>query len=512
MLGMRSYWAVSILKSILILGTLGFNEIDLKSSKIVWIMAFSFILLVSSGSASVYAQNSSNPVNASDWNTFDQEAILTDPIAQKILEKIELSKQILYDIQNPQRIVTPHELYIEQQRMLVQQQLQEELDRMNKNNANYTARAAFAKFVAKVPEMYHDFYWELFEYMHQKVTTAREYRDKVIENGGSYQDAQRVFVEYAKMPIKEKIWYQNKMILKYNLLNKVSDIEDFNALPVETQKAFAAYAKKNLGDLTSSPETFDIVIYDNSKNVNLSSLYPPEAVELVTISSPYVSLDALQKETDITTSSSDNYEIAKISFDEQYVESQITDTHMDFDGKTYTKENMGFMNTVSEFTLSAWVKPDYSKGSSEFTIIGKEKAFTLTINNNKIPEKTVRFSIFDGFKWTIIESSSAVEEAWTHIAAKFDGHVISLYINGNLEAAKQLEGIQTLNSYGFVEPQPIEIIYSESMILYGAHQTTKSGDVSTKGYFSGSIDEIVIDDHGYGYKEILDLCNKSQYF
>ncbi len=69
-----------------------------------------------------------------------------------------------------------------------------------------------------------------------------------------------------------------------------------------------------------------------------------------------------------------------------------------------------------------------------------------------------------------------------------------------------------MNSYGYIEPQPIEGIYSESVILYGAHQTTKSGEVSTKGFFSGSIDEIVVDDHGFGYKEILDLCEKSQYF
>jgi len=27
-----------------------------------------------------------------------------------------------------------------------------------------------------------------------------------------------------------------------------------------------------------------------------------------------------------------------------------------------------------------------------------------------------------------------------------------------------------------------------------------------------SFDEIVVDDHGFGYKEILDLCEKSQYF
>jgi len=142
----------------------------------------------------------------------------------------------------------------------------------------------------------------------------------------------------------------------------------------------------------------------------------------------------------------------------------------------------------------------------------KDKAFKLTINNNQIPEKVVRFSIFDGVKWTTIESSSIVDEQWTHISAKFEEHVLSLYINGSLETAKQMEGIPTLNSYGFLEPQAIDGIYSESMIFYGAQQIIKNSDVSTQGFFSGSIDEIIVVDNGIAYTEILELCNKSQYF
>jgi len=473
---------------------LGFNETELKSSKIVWILAFSFILLGSSGSASVYAQDSTDSANVSDWKTFNLDEILTDPIAQKMLENIEISKQILYDIQNPQRIVTPHELYIEQQRMLVQQQLQEELDRMNKNNADKTPRAAFAKYVAKFPEEYHGYLWELFDYLYTKVTIAREARDNILANGGSYRVAQQAFIEHASITKAERIAYAEEMALKYGLINKVSNIDHFNALPDETKTAFVAYMEdKGLGEFASSPMYDDNSLAGSITNVGSEITTQETSSEIITIDYHEVTLE--------------QNSVLDLSY-----QAPISPTLIELNGHEYATEEIQTMNSVSEFSLSAWVKPDYSNGSSEFTIIGKEKAFTLTINNNKIPEKTVRFSIFDGFKWTIIESSSTIEEEWTHIAAKFDGHVISLYINGNLEAAKQLEGIPTLNSYGFVEPQPIDAIYSESMILYGAHQTTKRGDISTKGFFSGSIDEIVVDDHGFGYNEILDLCNESQYF
>ena len=150
----------------------------------MWALSFSFFLLFSINSGSVYAQSSSEPTNLSEWTTYDRESILTDPIAQKILENIEISKQILYDIQNPQRIVTEHELYIDQQRQIAQQQLQEQLDRMNKSYANNTPRAAFEKMVAKYPDEYHDYLWELFDYLYSKVTAAREYRDNFLAYGG----------------------------------------------------------------------------------------------------------------------------------------------------------------------------------------------------------------------------------------------------------------------------------------------------------------------------------------
>jgi len=457
-------------------------------------LAFSFILLGSSGSASVYAQDSTDSANGSDWKTFNRDEILTDPIAQKMLENIEISKQILYDIQNPQRIVTEHELYIDQQRQIVQQQLQEQLDRMNKNNADKTPKAAFAKYVSKFPEEYHDYYWSLFNYMYSKVEVAREHRDQILANGGSYRDAQQTFVEYASITKAERIAYAEEMALKYGMINKVSNINHFNALPDETKVAFVAYMEdKGLGKFALSP-MYDADLYiDAITQVDTQITTQETSSEIITIDYPEVTLE--------------QNSVLDLSY-----QAPISPTLIELNGHEYATEEIQTMNSVSEFTLSAWVKPDYSKGSSEFTIISKEKAFTLTIYNNKIPEKIVRFSVFDGFKWTIIESSSTVEEVWTHIAAKFYGNVISLYINGNLEAAIQLEGIPTLNSHGFIEPQPIEQIYSESVILYGAHQTTKNGDISTKGFFSGSIDEIVVEDHGFGYKEILDLYDKSQYF
>ena len=466
----------------------------MKGSKTVWALSFSFILLFLVNSGSVYAQSSSEPTNLSEWTTYDRESILTDPIAQKILENIEISKQILYDIQSPQRIVTPHELYIEQQRMLVQQQLQEELDRMNKSYANNTPRAAFAKYVAKFPEEYHGYLWELFDYLYSKVTAAREHRDNFLAYGGSHWEAQQVFIEYATITKAERIQFAHEMAVKYGLINKVSNIVHFNALPDETKTAFVAYMEdKGLGEFALSPMYDDNSLAGSLTNVGSEITTQETYSEIITIDYTEVILE--------------QNSVLDLSY-----QAPISPTLIEFNGHEYTTEEIQTMNSVSEFTLSAWVKPDYSSCSSECTIISKENAFKLSINNVKTPENIVKFSVFNGFKWTTIESYSIVGEEWSHVAAKLDGQTISLYLDGNLEATKQIEEVPILNSYGYVEFGPIDGISSDSAILFGAQQTSRTGDVSTYGFFSGQIDEIVIDNHSFADNEIVELCKVSPYF
>jgi len=54
---------------------------------------------------------------------------------------------------------------------------------------------------------------------------------------------------------------------------------------------------------------------------------------------------------------------------------------------------------ISEMVISSWVKPDYSSGSAEFTVVSKAESFVLSINNIVTPEKIAKFSVFDGIKW-----------------------------------------------------------------------------------------------------------------
>jgi len=219
------------------------------------------------------------------------------------------------------------------------------------------------------------------------------------------------------------------------------------------------------------------------------------------------------QENIISAEQGENFQISTdVLTDQGTLEMAFDDISLQLTGNDYVTKDVDSMDSVSEFTLSAWVNPSYDEGSSELTILSKENAFALTINNVKWPEKIVRFSIFDGIKWTIIESTSTVEEEWTHIAATLDDSTISLYINGKIEATKKIEGIPTLNSRGYLEVKSFESISSDSEIIIGAQLSSKRGIDKSMGFFSGLVDEVVIEDESLAEEQIDELCQQSEHF
>ena len=452
---------------------------------------FSFILMFTISGLSLPAEANSTDENMEldeyEWTVLAGEGLLNDPTAVQILKNIEISKQRIAQLEDPQIQKTEHEKFVDQQREMAKLRLDEELERIYKKYEDHTPRAAFAKFVDKKPDKYHDFYWELFNYMEQKVIVARQARDQILENGGTRSQAQETFIALAKMPKAERLQFVNEMNVKYGFLNKMSSNEDFNKLPIETRNAYAKYIDNN--------KPSSSVIIRSSETVSPTDT--STSMELVSFTSPFVVEESGDK-----FSNDEKNQVTKI----------LSPTSMSFSGNGYTSKIIDSMDEVSQFTLSAWVKPDFSKGSTELTILSKEDAFSLTITNHISPEHIVRFSVFDGIKWTMLESSSTVHEKWTHVAVTLDGVSLSLFIDGKLESTKQIQGIPGMNSYGFVSLQEVENISSEKTILIGAQESTKRGELKQKGFFSGQIDEVIIEADLFDEQKIQELCQKSQYY
>ncbi|MGY5146837.1 MAG: LamG-like jellyroll fold domain-containing protein [Candidatus Nitrosopumilus sp. bin_7KS] len=154
-----------------------------------------------------------------------------------------------------------------------------------------------------------------------------------------------------------------------------------------------------------------------------------------------------------------------------------------------TIKNQTKTDTLSEFTLSLWIKPDYTNGSPEFTLISKTGSFSANLNNKISPEKIAKFSVYDGMKWKSVESTSQINDEWTHVAATFNGTNISIFVNGVMEETTILEGVLSLAVDGKLETKSFDNIHSSEDIVVGAYLTSKQ-ETKITNKFSGYINDV----------------------
>ena len=183
---------------------------------------------------------------------------------------------------------------------------------------------------------------------------------------------------------------------------------------------------------------------------------------------------------------------------------------LDGDGDYLMMTNDTSTNYLTEFSIVAWIQPEYSNGSSEFTIVSKENSFVLSLNNRIEPQKIVKFSIFDGIKWTMVESSSTINEEWTNVAATFSGESIMIYVNGELEGTQQVTGLPIIAVNGKLKTVPVDGISSDSDIVLGAYLDTNRGETKIQNQFSGSIDDVSLFDYVLEDQQILGMYEQTK--
>jgi hypothetical protein len=145
---------------------------------------------------------------------------LNNPISQDILAKIELSKKQFLQAKETEDRRNAQQKLIDEQRAVAQDSLKQELKRMEKTYEEFTPRNAFAKYVSNLNATHDGIFWDQFDYLHTKISLARDARDSVIRQGGTFSDAMKQYVQFAKMP---KIEMQNivrELNIKHNLAEK----------------------------------------------------------------------------------------------------------------------------------------------------------------------------------------------------------------------------------------------------------------------------------------------------
>ena len=178
---------------------------------------------------------------------------------------------------------------------------------------------------------------------------------------------------------------------------------------------------------------------------------------------------------------------------------------LDGEGDFLKITNVASTNYLTGLTLSVWIQPDYSQGSSEFTVLSKENSFVLSINNRIEPQKVAKFSVFNGIKWTTVESNSIINEEWTHLAATFNGESISIYVNGELEETENVIGVPTISVNGKLKTRTVDSIESDSDIIIGAYISTIRDEYKVFNQFSGQIDNVLLFDTNLSKMQINEI-------
>ena len=197
----------------------------------------SLTLIVGINGNSAFAE--SNEEEMEDIVVKASPQIAKDPFLMKILKQLEIQKRDYALIkENPSKTNILKEKdettkILDEKRKTAKELLNKELERLNKKYEEFTPRAAFSKFVSKMPDKVHNVYWGMFDFQDNKVKSAQEAMRKVIQNGGNHAEARQAFYDAAAMKRVELIEVTKNLNLKYGLADEAVQVtfDQFGKLP-----------------------------------------------------------------------------------------------------------------------------------------------------------------------------------------------------------------------------------------------------------------------------------------
>ncbi len=110
-------------------------------------------------------------------------------------QKLRYKQQIQGNFQ-PMQLISK-QIEVEEKRVIVQERLSERLDAFILKYQDKMPKAAYAKFVEKKPDYIQSVFWGMFDYMQEKVYTARSAMKQVLDNGGSLAEARDAYFAHA---------------------------------------------------------------------------------------------------------------------------------------------------------------------------------------------------------------------------------------------------------------------------------------------------------------------------
>ena len=155
-----------------------------------------------------------------NFQTISGDKINQNPTASKILKSIETAQKRQAAQEEKIKKIEENKKFIEEQRALANQDLQNDLQGWLTQFDPFTPRNAYASFVSEVNQTVQSIFWGQFNFTDQKINDGHAAQTQVLQNGGSNGEARKAFIQKATSTRNEIIQVNNDLNVKYGHANK----------------------------------------------------------------------------------------------------------------------------------------------------------------------------------------------------------------------------------------------------------------------------------------------------
>lgn len=167
------------------------------------------------------------------FKTVEGDKIKKDPLAFKILRNIEVTQQKQVDQERKLKEIEEKKKFIDEQRVLADQNLQNDLQAWLVQFDPFTPRNAYASFVTQINATLQDVFWGQFNFTEQKINDGLAAKNQIIQNGGTKNDARKAFIQKATTSRTEITKVNSELNVKYGFADKAtqSKFDGYGKLP-----------------------------------------------------------------------------------------------------------------------------------------------------------------------------------------------------------------------------------------------------------------------------------------
>ena len=149
-----------------------------------------------------------------------EEGFTKNPLSQIILKHMEEVQRQQQEEEKKRQEIEKRQNFIDEQRQIAQNSLEEDLKSFEKQFEFFTPRLAFGRFVQDVDETVKLIFWDQFNFTDQKYTDAYAAKVDAIKNGENTVEATKIFQSKAAVTKSEIVDYNSELNVKYGLADE----------------------------------------------------------------------------------------------------------------------------------------------------------------------------------------------------------------------------------------------------------------------------------------------------